>query len=384
MSREFEVIEKYWWQLFSDGYISASELKVVQLMMRESNSSSGNWCLLSSSEMAKALQVSSRQIEYCLKTLTEMGLLESMPTRTQRLARRPVDRTQLLGGVASPPAVRNKLRGAYKSFHSSMIHINQKAGGDPIMKERKGKQMPLLPDLIQTKPIKTNEDHLKWARQLYDALSTCVDRTPRRNAWRRWADDFRLLQSDGISSTRIEATLNWLCQPTEIKGTSARSGRRFRQMFEDLEQIAMRATKKAADEIELPAKLKPMAKSLALRVSSKDSQASIGPGISILNQRLEKLATIMLEHTEAAPCKPIERPLLLRLAKQLKSPAVLEQLASNMIQRLNGWSKWNGDLRPSAKKLLTEDNKELTGWFDSKGITWQRTFAIFKGNLSED
>jgi hypothetical protein len=155
-------------------------------------------------------------------------------------------------------------------------------------------------------------------------------------------------------------------------------------MFEDLEQIAMRATKKAADEIELPAKLKPMAKSLALRVSSKDSQASIGPGISILNQRLEKLAAIMLEHTEAAPCKPIERPLLLRLAKQLKSPAVLEQLASNMIQRLNGWSKWNGDLRPSAKKLLTEDNKELTGWFDSKGITWQRTFTIFKGMICED
>jgi hypothetical protein len=384
MSREFEVIEKYWWQLFSDGFISASELKVVQLMMKESNSSSGNWCLLSSCEMAKVLDVSARQIRYCLKTLTEMGLLESMPTRTQRLARRPVDRSQSLGGGSNPPYLGNKLPGAYISFHSSKKSIIQKAGGDPIMKRRKGKQMPLLPDLIQTKPIKSKDYHQRWAIQLYEALSTCVDRTPRRNAWRRWSEDFRLLESDGISPARIEATLNWLCQPTEIKGTSARSGRRFRQMFEDLEQIAMRATKKAADEIELPAKLKSMAKSLALRVSSKDSQASIGPGISILNQRLEKLATIMLEHTEAAPCKPIERPLLLRLAKQLKSPAVLEQLASNMIQRLNGWSKWNGDLRPSAKKLLTEDNKELTGWFDSKGITWQRTFAIFKGMICED
>lgn len=384
MSRDFEVIEKYWWQMFSDSYISASELKVIQTMMRGSSSTNGNWCLLSLREMAKASGLSTRVVQYALSNLQQMGLLETSGTRTQRIARRPVERRHNMGGGITPPDLRKNFPRAYISFHSSKKSILKKAGGGPIMKGREDEPMPLIPELTKTKEIKTDARHVKWSKQLYDALSTIVDRTPRRNAYRRWADDFRLLEQDGINATRIEATLNWICQPTEIKRTSARSGRRFRQMFEDLEQIALNASRKAADEIVLPAELKPMAKSLALKVSTKESQESIGPGLAILQQRLEKLSDIMTQGIEDAPCKNIERPLLRRIAQQVKSKVVLEQVASDMLLRLTRWSKWNGDLRPSAKKLLTEDNKELTAWFDSKGITWQRTYAIFRGMICED
>lgn len=394
MTGGYIVYEKEWHDLcWVFRKITPTQLRLLQLITEHGSQFDGGWCCLTRKEMADALRLTDRTIGTMLARLRELNMLEEEFTRTQSIRRRIVRNGGNMGGWGESHPGRSIRPGAIISSHSSKISYKnpsaQIGNGPKIEGSRSNsnqeESMPLFDHTPKIKKSPPLDIHFKLAKQLHDALSTMVDMTPRKNAWKQWANDFKLLnERDDIPLKRIQATLNWLCKPDQIRRTITRSGKSFRASFETLEALAMKDHKlaEASHGTELT---KVEARIVDMHLSKFHpgiSRDSLPEAAKILKQRLERLESIIRKKSDILRHKA-ERDYTLRIAALLLSSNVFDEILGNMIHRLRNWPEWNGDMRPPCRRLLSESSRELSDWFHRKDIKWSRLWSLFGEHLRE-
>ncbi len=347
--REFVTVQKYWWDLCHvKSAITSNDLAIIQTMWTHSNEHAGSWCFLSVRGISRLVLKSERAVARSLSTLEGKGLVEVDRRDGRRVRRRPV-----IGRVDDFSRTMTRASGSlYSSFHSSKN--NTKIPLPETSEDlAKGIDMPLFDIQTKQKQTKeTSEDATRLSKQLYDALGTCVGLSPKRGAWKRWAVDFdRLMSIDGIEVSRISKVVNWLCQPTQIKKTKARSGRMFRTMFDSLESFAMDYSESPQRDLTKQELL--LLKSIQIRLPETTSE-DIRESILIVSETLVSMSKRCRQDWNR---------------RALASFVTLESILFAMSSRLQNWSKWNGKLSTSAKRIST--SPELLEWCEHRDINIQ-------------
>jgi hypothetical protein len=157
-------------------------------------------------------------------------------------------------------------------------------------------------------------------------------------------DDFRKLHElDGISLDRINATMDWLVTPEQIKRTAARSGARFRQMFTDLESYmdaGARGASKQKPSPELNPKLKKRAEALHSgcywnkRISLEEVEYLVYKLDQIETNFIARLAKLNVKYSQSYQI----------LHERFQSRVVRADLLRGIVEPLVKWDKWNGKI----------------------------------------
>lgn len=396
MSNNYKVLEQEWaQQLLFRQAISLNEALLIQYIIDNWCPSQHGMCVMPRGKMASWLALSRVSISAMLKHLLAIKVLESSTTRTQIIGYRLSHRYVKLGREGMSPVLVNELTTPISNLYSKDHLSNKKqaeiSGSRSNPKIRginpipcKDDPMPLHPELIVPEKKQAAQPiHLELAKKLHDALSTHPINPPKRNAWKKWAHEFYLLEhKDGIAIERMEATIEWLCSPIQIEKTKCRSGRRFREMFEDLETYAQgdKSRSPSADAVQLSSLELSYLKTLD-NFNQPISTETLKEAGTMVKQHLHRLAAVVEANPQLFK-RPADREYNIPRISKLRHPQIWYAIMESMCHRLKHWVEWNGDLRPPARNILKSNSIELTAHFRSIDLSWSEIHNLFKEQLS--
>lgn len=340
-------IDAHWWHLLTSRQITNAQFNLIQVITNYSDPNDG-WCRLTVKQMATVLGLKSQaNVRGSLTSLEQAGHLKKKTKNKVQVWRKLV--VQSIAQKYSPKD------GLYLSdFAPPLIYpplesFLAKAKKDSPASKAGGRRRPLkdsvmlFDELEETSRATIPEEaYIIPAKKLYEALSTIADRTPQRNAWRRWVDDFRKLHElDNISLDRINATMDWLTAPKEIKRTAARSGKMFRSMFTQLESMMDVATRSANKQEPV---INPRAKKRARDLYDnfyKSTRLSLTE-VEHFVARCHEMEAKLVPSMEAAKVKPFT----LNGISNTIGPLLrnCDVLLSQIVTPLRKWPDWNGKI----------------------------------------